>query len=72
MRRVLKPGGQLYRIDFDLIKNRIIRDFYWLQTLLEPVGDHFAGKLPEYLRAAGFKRWARMPLYSKFPCLRIR
>ena len=72
MRRVLKPGGQLYLIDFDLIKNRIIRDFYWLQTLLEPVGDHFAGKLPEYLRAAGFKRWARMPLYSKFPCLRIR
>ncbi len=62
MRRVLKPGGQLYLIDFDLIKNRLVRSFYWLQTLLEPVGDHFSGKLPEYLRAAGFKRLARMPL----------
>jgi len=62
MRRVLKPAGRLYLIDFDLIKNPIIRNFYWLQTLLEPVGDHFAGKLPEYLRAAGFKRWARTSL----------
>ena len=62
MHRVLKPDGQLYLVDFDLIKNRIIRNFYWLQTLLEPVGDHFAGKLPEYLRQAGFKRWTRTPL----------
>ena len=62
MRRVLKPGGKLYLIDFDLIKNCLLRNFYWLQTLLEPVGDHFEGKLPEYLCEAGFKQSARTPL----------
>lgn len=55
MRRVLKPGGRLYLIDFGRI-NRLLRCFYWLQTQLEPVGDHFAGKLPGYIRQAGFKQ----------------
>ena len=55
MRRVLKPGGRLHLIDFGRI-NRFLRIVYWLQTRLEPVGDHFAGKLPEYIWLAGFKQ----------------
>jgi len=55
MRRVLKPGGQLYLVEFGQI-SRWLRWLYWWQIRLEPVGDHFTGKLPGYIRQAGFKQ----------------
>lgn len=56
MRRVLKPSGQLYLIDFGKINNFLLRKFYWIQTMLEPVADHFSGKLSQYIRSAGFQK----------------
>lgn len=55
MRRVLKPGGKLYLIDFGQI-SCWLRLVYWLQTKLEPVGDHFSGQLPGYICQAEFKQ----------------
>jgi ubiquinone/menaquinone biosynthesis C-methylase UbiE len=56
-RRVLRPGGRLHIADWGAPHDPLMRAaFLALQTVdgFEGTRDHAAGRLPEYVRAAGF------------------
>ena len=55
--RVLRPGGELHIADWGKAKNALMRFlFYSVQCLdgFSPTADHVIGRLPEFVRAAGF------------------
>ncbi|NQD37951.1 class I SAM-dependent methyltransferase [Permianibacter sp. IMCC34836] len=55
--RVLRPGGELHIADWGKANNALMRIlFYSVQWLdgFSPTADHVAGRLPDYIREAGF------------------
>ena len=55
--RVLRPGGELHIADWGKASNALMRIlFYSVQWLdgFSPTADHVAGRLPDYVREAGF------------------
>ncbi|AKM79810.1 MAG: UbiE/COQ5 methyltransferase [Candidatus Beckwithbacteria bacterium GW2011_GWB1_47_15] len=60
--RVLKPRGRLILIDFVKPKNPVFTTLVKLQNLLEHTSDNYQGKIPIFVRQAGFKQLNRKHL----------
>ncbi len=52
--RVLRPGGELHIVDYGKPHGAYARLASLLIRRLEQAGDNIQGRLPEYMRAAGF------------------
>lgn len=52
--RVLKANGRLVVVDLDRPRNAILRALLWPFTRSLFFGDHLRGRLPEFLKEAGF------------------
>lgn len=74
-RRVLKPGGQLYVVDWGRPADPLMRGAFWLLGLVdgrEQTRDHAAGRLPQIITGAGFEGVAcRARLRTAFGSLEI-
>lgn len=58
VRRVLKPGAELHIADWGKAANPLMRVLFVIVQMLDgfaPTTDNVAGRLPEFLRASGFK-----------------
>lgn len=58
VRRVLKPGAELHIADWGKAANPLMRVVFVIVQMLDgfaPTTDNVAGRLPEFLRASGFK-----------------
>jgi ubiquinone/menaquinone biosynthesis C-methylase UbiE len=55
-RRVLAPGGSLVLVDFGVPRSRLLRLVLWPARfgLHEQVGDNLRGRVPAFVREAGF------------------
>jgi len=58
VRRVLKPGAELHIADWGKAANPLMRVLFLIVQMLDGFAttkDNVAGRLPEFLRASGFK-----------------
>lgn len=66
IKRVLKLNGAFYLLDFGSQKRFYSRMIVKLLRLLEPIDDNINGKLPDYLKQAGFTHILQHSYFTTF------
>ncbi len=56
MYRVLRPKGRCYLVVFSRPKNPILAKIASIQNLFEHTKDNYEGKIPQFVKQAGFKQ----------------